>query len=108
MPKDEICPSHNGSKKRDYPCEARQKGPKDKEKHRKRSKIYRKEMKNGATVGDGKDNHSPSGHRDGKTVSVAASDNKNYWDEERSDKEDIKRKISESIKANKRKTMRKA
>tara|TARA_R100001082_G_scaffold98004_1_gene66079 strand:- start:1594 stop:1938 length:345 start_codon:yes stop_codon:yes gene_type:complete len=108
------CPSHNGSKKRDYECEKRQRAdvPKKeleekKRKHADRSRAYRRQ--NGKK-GDGKDNHSPSGHRknNGKTVSVSEKDNKNYWDENRSDKEEIKKKISASLRANRKKQTRKS
>ena len=107
------CPSHNGSKARDYDCEKKQRADvpekeleEKKRKHADRSRAYRRQ--NGEK-GDKKDNHSPSGHKknNGKTVSVDASDNKNYWDEDRSDKEKIKKKISESLKSNKKRQMRK-
>ena len=107
------CPSHNGSKKRDYACEYKQqkKDPEAVRKKNDRNRQRRKAEKEGRVKkGDGKELHSPSGHSKdgGRVVAQKAKDNENYWDDDRSDIKEIKKKISMSIRANKRKSMRKS
>lgn len=109
----DSCPSHNGSKKRDYSCEYKhqKKNKKATEKKNDRNRIRRKAEKEGRVKkGDGKELHSPSGHskNGGKVVVQESKKNENYWDDGRSDIKEIKKKISMSLKANKRKSMRKS
>ena len=76
-----------------------------------RNRQRRKAEKEGRVKkGDGKELHSPSGHskNGGRVVVQKAKDNENYWDDDRSDIKEIKKKISMSIRANKRKSMRKS
>tara|TARA_R100001082_G_scaffold26357_2_gene13097 strand:+ start:7236 stop:7574 length:339 start_codon:yes stop_codon:yes gene_type:complete len=106
--KDSSCPSHNGSKKRDYKCEyeANHKSKKARDKRKDRNANRRKAEKEGRVhKGDGKHLHSPSGHktRGAKVVVQTAKENNNYWDDDRSDINTIKKKISESLKAHWRK-----
>ena len=102
------CPSHNGSKKRDYSCEYKQqrKDKKAVEKKNDRNRNRRKAEKEGRVhKGDGKELHSPSGHskKGNKVIAQDARENENYWNDGRSDIKEIKAKISQSIRANRKK-----
>ncbi len=104
----DSCPSHNGSKKRDYGCEyeANHKSPEAKRKRNDRNRNRRKAEKEGRVhKGDGKELHSPSGHskKGNKVIAQDAKENENYWNDGRSDIKEIKAKISRSIRANRKK-----